>query len=70
MPSRRSYLAGVTTVLAGAAGCTESTGPGGTVTSTGSPSETATDPPADAERTVGGDTVGVTDIVARKAVTY
>jgi hypothetical protein len=79
MPSRRRYLAGVTTVLAGLAGCTES-GPGGTVTTTEtestetdpkkSPSGTPTAAPEDAQRTVGGDTVAVTDIVARKAVRY
>lgn len=78
MPSRRSYLTGIATVLTGLAGCTS--GPGGTVTTTEteptgtdpkkSPSGTATEPPEDAKRTLGGDTVAVTDIVARKAVTY
>jgi len=80
MPSRRAYVAGVTTLLGGIAGCMEASEPGGTETPTESgptgtgrnrsPSETPTDPPADAERTVGGATVAVTDIVARKAVTY
>lgn len=78
MPSRRSYLTGVATALTGLAGCTS--GPGGTVSPTEteptgtepkrSPSETPTEPPEDATRTLGGDTVAVTDIVARKAVTY
>ncbi|MFW5949355.1 MAG: hypothetical protein ACOCSD_07145 [Halolamina sp.] len=36
----------------------------------GSPSGTQTPPPESAERSVGGDTVAVTDVVARKAVTY
>lgn len=86
MPSnRRQYLAAAASLLgAGVAGCLGSPGDGGTDSPTddtdspsgsptelkGSPSETATDPPDDAERTVGGDAVGVTDIVARKAVTY
>lgn len=78
MPSRRSYLAGVVTVVTGLAGCTS--GPGGTESPTEteptdtepkkSPSGTATEPPEAAKRTVGGDTVAVTDIVARKAITY
>jgi hypothetical protein len=78
MPSRRRYLTGVATVLSGLAGCTS--GPGGTVTTTEteptdtdpkkSPSGTPTEPHEDAKRTVGSDTVAVTDIVARKAVTY
>lgn len=78
MPSRRRYLTGVVTVLTGLAGCTS--GPGGTVTTTeteptetepkNSPSGTATEPPEGTKRTLGGDTVAVTDLVARKAVTY
>ena len=80
MPSRRSYLAGVATLLTGFAGCTNRGGdtPSPTASPTepsgtdpkGSPSGTATPPPEEAQRTVGGDTVAVTDIVARKAVTY
>lgn len=77
MPSRRSYLAGAATLLTGIAGCTnrgaETDSPTDSPTGTdpkGSPSETATPPPGEAQRTVGGETVAVTDIVARKAVTY
>lgn len=78
MPSRRRYLTAVGAVLTGLAGCTS--GPGGTVTTTEteptgtepkkSPSGTPTEPPEDATRTVGGDTVALTDILAKKAVTY
>lgn len=51
------------------------TGPAGTdpTDTDGKPtdgSETPTDPPSDAKRTVGDATVAVTDVVARKAVTY
>ncbi|MBP1988236.1 twin-arginine translocation signal domain-containing protein [Halolamina salifodinae] len=77
MPStRRQFLAGslgVTAALA-TAGCiddspgTESESP--TDSPQGSPSETETPPPESAERSVGGDTVAVTDIVAEKAVSY
>jgi len=80
MPSRRAYLAGVATLLSGAAGCTNRGGNTPTPTASpterngtdpnGSPSETETPPPGEAQRTVGGETVAVTDIVARKAVTY
>lgn len=80
MPSRRTYLAGVATLLSGMAGCTNRgadtpsptaspTEPNGTEPK-GSPSGTETPPPEETQRTVGGDTVAVTDIVARKAVTY
>ncbi|MEF8801672.1 MAG: hypothetical protein V5A38_02925 [Halolamina sp.] len=78
MPSRRRYLTAVSAVLIGLAGCTS--GPGGTVTTTEteptdtepkkSPSGTPTEPPEAAKRSVGGDTVAVTDIVVKKAVTY
>lgn len=79
MPStRREFLAG-SLGLAGAlvtAGCigdspgddTES--PTDTTEPKGSPSETEVPPPASSERTVGGDSVAVFDIVAEKAVTY
>lgn len=81
MPSRRTYLAGVATLLSGVAGCTNRGGdtaeptdsPTPTASPTerkGSPSQTETPPPGEAQRTVGGETVAVTDIVARKAVTY
>jgi len=80
MPSRRSYLAGVATLLSGFAGCTNRGGdtPSPTASPTepsgtdpkGSPSGTATPPPEETQRTVGGATVAVTDIVARKAVPY
>lgn len=80
MPSRRAYLAGVTTLLSGTAGCTNRGGSTPTPTGTppdsngtdpkGSPSTTPTAPGEEARRSVGGDTVAVTDIVARKAVTY
>lgn len=79
MPSRRSYLAGVATLCSGLAGCTnpgsDASSPTDTPTESsgtepkGSPSVTET--PSDAsKRTVGGATVHVTGIVARKAVTY
>lgn len=81
MPSRRAYLAGVATLLTGVAGCTNRGGdtasptdsPTPTASPTerkGSPSETETPPPEEARRTVGGESVAVTDIVARKAVSY
>lgn len=80
MPSRRSYLAGVATLLSGFAGCTNRSANSPTPTASpteptgtepnGSPSGTATPPPEEAQRTLGGDTIAVTDIVARKAVTY
>jgi hypothetical protein len=78
MPSRRTYIAGIATVLASAAGCTNRGNPSGTDTPTDvdvtdpkkSPFGTPTEPPEEAKRPVGDDTVAVTDIVARKAVTY
>jgi len=79
MPStRRTFLTsslGVVAALA-SAGCLGDTPGGDTATDTptasqeGSPDETETPPAEPAERTVGGDTVAVTDIVAEKAVTY
>ena len=81
MPSRRAYLASVAAVLSGVAGCTETTGPATTPTGTDgpepsgtdskeSPSGTASPPPDEATRTVGGEAIAVTDIVAEKAVIY
>lgn len=82
MPSNRRRFVGLSaSLVAGVAGCLGGT-PGDDTESpsdvpsdtdgkkNGSPEGTATDPPSDAERTVGDITVAVTDIVARKAVTY
>jgi len=46
MPSRRTYLAGVSAALAGVAGCVDGAGPGGSPsgTRTGTPSTNGTDP--------------------------
>lgn len=77
MPStRRQFLAsslGVAAALATAGCIADSPGTGSespTDSPKGSPSETETPPPEPAERSVGGTTVAVTDIVAEKAVTY
>jgi|AntRauTorcE11898_2_1112593.scaffolds.fasta_scaffold01463_4 hypothetical protein len=81
MPStRRQFLAsslGVAAALATAGCIADSPRTGGesptdspTDSPKGSPSGTETPPPESAERSVGGDTVAVTDIVAEKAVTY
>lgn len=77
MPStRREFLAaslGVAAALA-TAGCIDDSPSTGSESPTdspqGSPSETEVPPPESAERSVGGDTVAVFDIVAEKAVTY
>jgi hypothetical protein len=74
MPSsRRAYLAGIATGVAGLAGCVSTPGgSGGTDTATDSPTDTAAD--STAERTLGdayegdGYSVTVTDAVARKSV--
>ncbi|MFD1525741.1 hypothetical protein ACFR9S_05390, partial [Halolamina salina] len=79
MPSnRREFLAGSLGLAAAlvTAGCIGDT-PGNTDSPTdsptepkGSPSDTEVPPPAASERTVGGATVAVFDVVAEKAVTY
>lgn len=81
MPSnRRQFVVGSLSLAIGLAstGCigdipsTSSDEPTGSQTDSpkGSPSKTETPPPKSAERSVGGDTVAVTDIVAEKAVGY
>jgi hypothetical protein len=75
MPSnRREFLAGSLGLAAAlvTAGCIGDS-PGNTDSPTepkGSPSDTEVPPPAAADRTVGGATVAVFDVVAEKAVTY
>jgi len=81
MPSnRRQFLASSLSVAAAltTAGCVDDSPGTGTESGMhsptdspkGSPSGTDTEPPESAQRAVGGDTVAVTDIVARKAVAY